>query len=286
MKKFLIVIAVFAALVMGLFGLLGYGDQSIVRQNLDTCGDGDGRRQLAACTWLLENYTSDNDEDLASIFLNRGNAHSDIRDYDNALTDYAEAESLDPGEFKTYYNRAFVYRWQGRYDLALKDHDSAIALYADHPWLFEERAKTLYEAGRYEESLPDLEKALEFEPDDAAVLNSMAWTLLTLGRVNESLPFAERSLENDNETATGSLDTYAHIMAELGRVEEAVAYFEKAARIGGSRYIRQIQAALESKGLFEGIPNGVMDLRTKGAIRDCATSNCRLLIEPGPSSTE
>ncbi|WP_428481938.1 tetratricopeptide repeat protein [Pyruvatibacter mobilis] len=283
MWKFLITAVLLAVVTAGaiLAGQQMQAGPQATQMTEMSCSYRSGLAQVEACTTLIEGSADRedlDDETLATYYLNRANGHASIRDYDSALADYDEAIRYYPDEFLNYYNRARVFRLIGDYDAALKDHARAIAQDEEEPAAYTQRAQTLYLAKRYEESLPDLETALEMEPHNAATLNSMAWTLVTLKRAEDALPYSERALENDNEEASGSLDTYAHILAELGRSDEAVDYFEKAARVGGNGYVRQIQNALIHHGLLDAVPTGVFDLATREAVRACAQSNCRLLI--------
>ncbi|GJL67158.1 MAG: hypothetical protein NPIRA05_21290 [Nitrospirales bacterium] len=279
MGRFLIWGTVIILAAVGLYSVLNYNTLSETNVARNGCSDLDGQAQVDSCTWLLENDTTLDDAHLASVFLNRANGFTDIGELDNALVDYSESVSVNPDDFKTYYNRALVYRWKGDYSKALADHTKSISLFDKHPALFRERAETLYMAQRYEESLPDIKRALKLDPNNAATLNSMAWTLLTLGRAEEALDYSKRSLENDKEKFSGSLDTYAHVMAELGRKEEAMNYFLKAARIGDTYYVRGLQEALIEKGLYDAVPDGILSSATRAAIQACVDSNCRLLLE-------
>lgn len=280
--------------VIGLLGVVGYFiptvapdilkstgfDDSIPRQDqaLADCRSGNTARELDGCSWLIENSDGLSDELLSLAHHNRGLAHANRDDHDQAFADYDEAIRLDPDDYITYYMRGYLRQHREEYDAAITDYTQAIGLNEDDPDVFRDRALARYYLGEYEESLPDLYTALKMEPDDAATLNSLAWTLLTLGRAEEAMPISAKSLEEDGQKYSGSLDTYAHILAELGRQQEAFEYFIKAARVGDSYYVRTIQEALAAKGYLTSAPDGVLTGKTREALKACIAQNCRLQL--------
>ncbi len=280
--------------VVGLLGIVGYFiptfapdilkttgfDNSVPRQDqaMTDCRSGNTARELDGCSWLIENGDGLSDEMLSLAYHNRGLAHANRDDHEQAFADYDTAIRLDPDDYITYYMRGYLRQHREEYDAAIADYTLAIGLNEEDADLFRDRALARYYLGQYEESLPDLHMALKLEPDDAATLNSLAWTLLTLGRVEEAMPLSAKSLEEDGEKYSGSLDTYAHILAELGRHQEAFEYFVKAARVGDSYYVRSIQEALAAKGYLSTAPDGVLTGRTREALKACIEQNCRLQL--------
>lgn len=48
-------------------------------------------------------------DDIADDFIDRGNAHDEAGNFEQALADYAKALELDPGNGEAYYNRGIAY---------------------------------------------------------------------------------------------------------------------------------------------------------------------------------
>ena len=254
-------------------------DLSEYDQALLDCRSGDTQREISGCTWLIESGEVDDDEMMSLAHHNRGLAHAAQGNDEDAFADYDAAIRYDPEDYITYYVRGYLHQVREEYETAIADYTLALERYDEDPDVYRDRAFALYYERKYEESIRDLEAALKLDPDDAETLNSLAWTLLTLGRVEEAEQVSARSLEQDEEKYAGSLDTYAHILAELGRHQEAFDYFVKAARVGDSDYVRTIQEALTSKGFLSSPPDGVMTGRTREALKACIAQNCRLQLD-------
>ena len=82
---------------------------------------------IAACTRLIESgqFTSRN---LAIFHYDRGIAHKNKKDFDQALRDYSEAIRLDPNYAHAYLNRGVLLADKRELDRALPDFDAAIRL--------------------------------------------------------------------------------------------------------------------------------------------------------------
>ena len=106
-------------------------------------------KQVALCQQDLSEGRMDDENDLASAYMNRGNALQRIGKHEEALQDYGKCiairESLheagrlyDENDLATaYMNRGVTYNVTGKYEEALKDYDQCIAI-----------MESLHEAGR------------------------------------------------------------------------------------------------------------------------------------------
>ena len=106
---------------------------------------GEENRQLQAQAWFSVGYLYHERDDLetaidaytkaielnpalAGAYNNRGNAKSNLSQYQAALADYDRAIELNPAWAGAYTNRGLVKRDLGQYQAALADHDRAIEL--------------------------------------------------------------------------------------------------------------------------------------------------------------
>jgi tetratricopeptide (TPR) repeat protein len=53
-------------------------------------------------------------DDVHQDYVNRGNAYSDLQEFEKALLDYAEAQKLFPDYNEAYYNRGIVFERQDK----------------------------------------------------------------------------------------------------------------------------------------------------------------------------
>jgi tetratricopeptide (TPR) repeat protein len=100
--------------------------------------------------------------------------------------------------------------------------------------------------------------------------------LYLMGRNAEALADVDRSLSLDpGEPAT--IDTRAHVLAALGRPQEALAEFERAIELGGADLVRAYQDALAKHGYYRDAADGVYGPQVRVALVACLEAGCRLL---------
>jgi Tfp pilus assembly protein PilF len=155
-----------------------------------------------------------------SAWVNRGFAHAQLKNYDEALRDYSQAIALSPKEVDTYIHRAALYFALTDYASALKDLDTAIAIEQKNAQLFYYRGlckvklkndtgamedftrslriktspEAFYERGlakarfqRYGEAIYDFDNALELNKQFAFAYYARGRAKLTIGQHNEAL---------------------------------------------------------------------------------------------------
>ena len=64
----------------------------------------------------------------ANAYVVRGNAYTEMGDYDRAIANQNEAIRLDPRLVAAYYNRGMAHRSKGDYARAIADYSEAIRL--------------------------------------------------------------------------------------------------------------------------------------------------------------
>ena len=137
---------------------------------------------------------------MLSFYLNRGTVYPRMKDKDHALADYNRAIELEPcnSAFAGYRQpSAFVYHEQGGVRPRFRPtttgaHRAPAALL---PRLSVGRAQAQPEKGRCgPKALPDIEQALSLDPNSAFAHDARAHILAALGRRNEAIAEYKKAL--------------------------------------------------------------------------------------------
>jgi len=110
-----------------------------------------------------------------------------LRDFDQALDQYAKAVAVAPDDPLAYSSRSWVYRpgYRDEVELGLKDVNRALEI-APAAWYFlDDRAYLLARMSRYDEALDDARRAIELEPHYFEGWRQALWALWRLQRLDE-----------------------------------------------------------------------------------------------------
>lgn len=135
------------------------------------------------------------------------------------------------------------------------------------------RGRSHMKLGDYDAALADFDRAVALDEGHAQALNGRAWTLLIKGMPEAALPDVEAAGALAPEDARIA-DSYAHVLAALGRESEALAAFERAMQLQDSRQIAKLQGRLRESGYDAGPSDGVVGPRTRAAIAACVRERC------------
>lgn len=165
-----------------------------------------------------------------------GLAYSDAKQFDKAITAFAEAEALvaeAPGDARLgspfYFSYGAACERRGDFDKAVALFRKSIELdpkndsafnYLGYMWA--DKGINLDEAHEY------IKKALEIEPDNGAYLDSLGWVLFKLGRTEEALPPLRRAAELVKEEDPVVFDHLADVLLKLGKKAEALDHLRRA----------------------------------------------------------
>lgn len=132
----------------------------------------------------------------------------------------SEAIGQHPDNPDLRYSRALAYAERNQIEDAERDLRAILALNPDSIDALNALGYTLADqTDRFDEALELIEKALNGAPDSPAILDSMGWVLLKLGRLDEALPYFEKAWTTmqDHEIAAH----YGEALWRLGRQAEA-----------------------------------------------------------------
>ena len=112
--------------------------------------------------------------------------------------------------------------------------------------------------------------------DAAHVRHYLAFSLYHEKRAAEGLAHIDQALSSLTYDAS-AVGTRAHILAELGRPDEALAEFDRALRIGDAGFVRTYQASLARQGFDPGPVDGSYGPATFAALEACLQDGCRIV---------
>ena len=157
----------------------------------------------------------------------RGREHSSAKRYQQALTDYTTALTLDPHLDRAHYGRGVAHRFLRHYDDALADFNHALELNPDDAWSIAIRGATHRLAGHYDDALADLNHALELNPDNAWAIAIRGATHCGMGYYDDALADFNHALElNPDDAWSIAIRGATHRLA--GHYDDALADFDHA----------------------------------------------------------
>jgi lipoprotein NlpI len=198
----------------------------------DQCGGRDGAspdRRIAGCTALIGSG-DESDADLVSDHVNRGNAHADRQDYDEAIADYGEALRRNGRHAVAFYDRGTAFRMKRDFDSAIADYDRAIALDPRYEDAFVNRGVAYAGKGDLDRAISEYTTALMLDSTDAAAYRNRGDAYVDKGDLGLALQDYDEAIRRapgdaDGYRSRGYLHFYAGDFApaadDLARVVRA-----------------------------------------------------------------
>ncbi|MCD9880867.1 tetratricopeptide repeat protein [Streptomyces guryensis] len=198
-------------------------DENLVRwgERLTAAAREDATGLVATMTQVL-GASALGDSGRVLAYTLRGREHRNARRYEEALSDYASALSLDAGFARALYGQGEAYRLLGRYDEALISLTRAVELEPDDGSYLESRGMTYQVLGRYVDALADQNRALELDPGNAWLVSSRAGTYHAMGRYDDALADHDRAIGIDPGNAW-FIDSRANTHRAMRRYDDALA---------------------------------------------------------------
>ncbi|MBI5359800.1 MAG: tetratricopeptide repeat protein [Planctomycetes bacterium] len=92
---------------------------------------------------------------------NRGSAYQQLRYFDEALADYSKALQIDPYYTELYINRGLIYTDRGLLDEALNDFNVALQLVPGHAWAYNGRGRVYARKNELDKAISDFSNAIK-----------------------------------------------------------------------------------------------------------------------------
>lgn len=165
------------------------------------------------------------DLQLAGIVFGRGTVHSQMRQFEEALSDFDWALKLNPDIINAYFYRGMVLAQLGREEEALKSLTEAITREATPERLFI-RGEIFARMKRRDDAIADLDLALSMDPSNPYFYQSRGQTLVAMNRYQEALRDFNSALQIQPDLPK-ALMSRGELFAVLKHPETAIHDFSK-----------------------------------------------------------
>jgi tetratricopeptide (TPR) repeat protein len=185
---------------------------------------------ISGCTALIQSkkYSGRN---LAIAYTNRGSAHDDKRDEDQAIADHDSAIRIDPKLDLAFNNRANAYGRRGEIDRALADYDAAIRLNPKFSAAYNNRGTTYRDDKRdTARAIADYDAAIRINPKLADAYNNRGIAYDSRGDHDRALADYTSAIRYNAEFAL-AYNNCGLDYREKGEYDAAIADFNTAIKI-------------------------------------------------------
>ena len=167
----------------------------------------------------------------AKAYNNRGNAYNRLGNYQQAIANYNRAIKLDPKLAMAYNNRGIAYKNLGNYNQAIADYTKAIELDPKDAKAYTNRGAAYGGLGNYNKVIADCTRAIKLDPKYAMAYNNRGVAYDLLGNHNQAIANYNRAIELDPEDASAYYNR-GFAYEDLGNLQQAFNDYKIAARLG------------------------------------------------------
>jgi eukaryotic-like serine/threonine-protein kinase len=189
---------------------------------------GEKKKAQAEIKLLTEQFPNE-----APLYFVKGTIHRLNGEYEASIRCWDKLSKLDPAaRVVSSYNKARIYLYQGLYEKALEELDKGTKMEPHHPLLKVFRGAVLYRQGKKEEGLKLFEEVLEQNPQMEGIRPLYAAFLANYGLVEQARSQLTEKAKNLAKADHDIAYWMAMTNAQLGEIEEAFKWLEKAVKLG------------------------------------------------------
>lgn len=173
--------------------------------------------------------------------------------FSEAIADLEQVRQTQSPEDEITLNLqlGLLYSAQKYYGKAIEHFSKVLEVEPKNVAALRGRADAYLSVGKQAEAIKDYEKALEVDPNDSGILNNLAWVLATspddkLRDGKRALELAKKACDLTEYKEAHILSTLAAAYAELGDLETAKKWSQKAVELGDEEEKEALQKELET----------------------------------------
>ena len=198
---------------------------------------------IDTCTKAIVGQAGNNNN-LALIYMMRGNGYNLKKDYDKALDDYNQSIELDPKRPVAYLNRASAWANKREYEHAMSDINEVLSKHRKSAYAYYTRAKLWLMMENIEQAVKDGVYAARLNPSSPRLLNLSCWTRAIAGIDLEGAWFACAEALKRSRNWAEIYDSRSLVNLRLDKFEDAIKDADQALKIkpklAGSLFVRGI----------------------------------------------
>jgi len=137
------------------------------------------------------------DPNLAEVFVNRGNAYFNLKQFDLAVADYNQSIRLEPNFAMAYYNRGVANANLKQFDQTVKDFSRAIRIDQNYATAYNNRGSAYANLNQPNRAITDYDQAIRLDPNDAVAYVNRGFTYGELDQLDRAIADYDMSIRLD-----------------------------------------------------------------------------------------
>ncbi|MBN8703610.1 MAG: tetratricopeptide repeat protein [Bacteroidetes bacterium] len=132
-------------------------------------------------------------ENTFDIYLNRGITYAMANKFNEAISDFSVADSMQPKNEKLYQNRSFVLLQAQQYEASIRDYNFLIEIFPSEKDYYFNRGLAYFNLSKYSEAITDFNSSIKLKPDYAQAYFNLSVIYNQLKDYNAALENAKRA---------------------------------------------------------------------------------------------
>jgi tetratricopeptide (TPR) repeat protein len=185
------------------------------------------RNKVWANEYTLWNDAVQKSPRKARCYSNRGVALLNMKKYDDAISDFNKALSINKNFKNAYFNRGSAFYYKKEYDKAAADFTKTIALDSAYAFAYNNLGAILLERRQIGKALSCFKKALKNDTNYAAAYNNRGVLAKAVGDYETAAQYYKKAIQKNSSYAEAYFNL-GEINMFLGDNELAAGYFSRA----------------------------------------------------------
>lgn len=164
-------------------------------------------------------------------YFNRAIFFQQSRDWEKALTNYAEAAKHSPGNPDIYNNMGVIHKELRQYNRAIEEFLRAVYLKPDYAKPYNNIGVVYFAKEDYLTAIQNYKKAISIDPKNLEALNNLSVAYKKMGQLEKAKSVLNQALKLGSNHA-GTHYNLAVLHEEAGNMESAIHFYQKFTQLG------------------------------------------------------